>query len=484
MRTSMKRLGMLSIAIIASLSLFANSAFDHAYWVIKDGKFTNNISFKPYDGENETTKIPDKLVESSKDGVDAVEFRKLTKSYLDPRILFDENNLLNMSTNYILMMEYMIPKEHAGTKLIAGNKPLFIIGLAQTEDSLSIGNGAPACGSVVYIDAKWGKTNEWVSTYKYIFANPSVNTIHGLLFSYAREYLIGDMSVFPYIKNLCFIPTADNIKPFYAENFTFADDEIGHFYGESYNIFGPGKKQNDRITDKIFNGGIKPVVTENDINRKSYLRTFRNFIPDELGDSDGSGYIDCEILQALRIDADSIRDSIVIPGIQLPAGISKIYSEMLVKKFYAYDDVNVVDPLYPSVENKDMPIKYRFNTGEIIDVAKDTMKLLWTKYKGEVDVPAGATSVDLVFSPMACAYLVDEIILSSATFVDVKDVLAENNDFEIISYVDANGNIIVLNGELQAVYNMNGQIANINDKVVVILVKNEEGKMASKIVIR
>ena len=85
---------------------------------------------------------------------------------------------------------------------------------------------------------------------------------------------------------------------------------------------------------------------------------------------------------------------------------------------------------------------------------------------------------------MSVGYLVDEIILSSTAFVNVKDFLEENNHFEIISYVDAEGNIIVLNGELQAVYNMNGAIANKNDKVVVILVKNDEGKLASKIILR
>ena len=112
------------------------------------------------------------------------------------------------------------------------------------------------------------------------------------------------------------------------------------------------------------------------------------------------------------------------------------------------------------------------------------MKLIWTKYKGEVDVPTGATTVDIIFTPMDCAYLVDEIYLSASPTISVKDIIAENNGFEIISYVDGNGNIVVLNGEIEAMYNMNGKPATINDKIVVIVVKNEEGKKASKIIVR
>ncbi len=483
----MKRLHLLSLAIIASsMSLFAGSAFDYAYWIIKDGKFTNNFNVIHYD--DEAIKGSDDLVETSKDGVNAVEFRKKNTSFLDPRILFDTLNPLNLNTNYVMVLEYMIPAQHAGTQLVGesdGNKPLFIIGLTPTEKELrSSSYNAPHCPAVVFIDAKWGVTDQWVSTYKYVYANPSITSIQGMFLSYAREYLDGDMEVFPYIRNLCFIPTDDNVKPFYAENFTFANYTIGDFYGESYSIYSGNSKMNKKTTDAVFHGGIKPIITERDNESKIYLSTFRNFIPNELRNTDGSGYLDDEILQALLIESEAERDSVVIPGILLPAGISQIHSEMLIKKYYPYDNINDIDPLYPSVVNEDMPIKLKFNTGEIVDLARDTMKMIWTKYKGVVNVPAGATSVDLIFTPMACAYLVDEIILSASAFTDVKEFMAENNDFEIISYVDADGNIIVLNGELQAVYNMNGAIANKNDKVVVILVKNDEGKLASKIILR
>lgn len=482
----MKRISLLSIAIfVSAMNLFAGDAFDNAYWIIKDGKLVNNVSIKHYDDED--VNIPDELVESSKDGVDAIEFRKKTKSFLDPRILFDTLNPLNLNTNYIMVMEYMIPSEHAGIKLLGeenGNKPIFIIGLAPTEKELGGSYNAPHCPAVVYIDAKWGVTDQWVSTYKYVYANPSIQSLQGMYLTYAREYNNGDLEIFPYIRNLCFISTSDNVKPFYAENFTFANYSIGEFYGESYYIYHPNKKQNSKITNDVFHGGIKPVITEKDLENEVYLHTFRNFIPNELGDNDGSGYMDDEILQALLIESAEERDSVVIPGIQIPSGASKIYSEMLIKKYYKYEDIDVEDPAYPSVANVDMPIKFKFNTGEIVDVAKDTMKMIWTKFKGEVNVPSGATTVDIIFTPMACSYLVDEIFLSASPTVSVKNILSENNGFDIVSFVDENGNIIVLNGEIQAMYNMNGKPATINDKIVVIVVKNEEGKMASKIIVR
>jgi len=97
----MKRLHLLSLAIIASsMSLFAGSAFDYAYWIIKDGKFTNNFNVIHYD--DEAIKGSDDLVETSKDGVNAVEFRKKNTSFLDPRILFDTLNPLNLNTNYVM----------------------------------------------------------------------------------------------------------------------------------------------------------------------------------------------------------------------------------------------------------------------------------------------------------------------------------------------------------------------------------------------
>lgn len=471
----MKRLTLLAIAIITTMTCFAENAFDHAYWIIKDGKFTKNFNIKPYTDNS----AADSLVETIKDGVPAVEFRKITKDYLDPRILFDANDPLNLETNYIMVMEYMIPSQHADTNLIKeGNKPLFIIGLAPQESDLEAKN-APHSDALIFVDAKWGPTEQWVSTYKYVYANPAFKTMSGMILSYAREYRTGDITNFPYIRNLCFVPTEDNVKPFYAENFTSYN--IGEFYGEMHYIRHVSAKKDNMILEEYFNGGIKPVVTEGD--KSKGLRSFRDFVDDSLRNSDGSGYYDDEILQALRIESIATRDSVVIPGIAIPEGTKKIYSEMLIKK-YKNEDGASIDADYSVVANQDMPIKYKFNTGEIVDVANDTMKWIWTKFKGEVAVPEGATTVDLIFTPMEVGYLVDEILLSSAMFTDVKEFMAENNDFEIISYVDNDGKIIVLNGELQAIYNLNGRLASENDKVVVILVKNEKGKMASKIIIR
>lgn len=471
----MKKLALLSFSLFASIAgVFSADMFDNAYWIIKDGKMTDNISVLHYDDED--IKFPDVLVETTKDGVDAVEFQHISQDWLDPRLLFNPNNLPNLNTHYILMMEYMIPASHADTAIAQGNKPLFIIGLSPDIDGMD--KNAPHSDITVYIDAKWGPTEQWRTVYKYIYANPAYTTLSGMIFSYAREYQMGNLTEFAHIRNLCLVPSENNVKPFYAENFT--NYGIGEFYGEMHYLRHPSAKKEPKIT--AFNGGIKPTITEKD-GSSVYLRSFRDFIDDKLRNTDGSGYLDCEILQALRIESEQTRDSVVFEGIQIPAGTSQIFSEMLIKKYKNEDEASI-DADYSTVANVDMPIKFKFNTGEVVDVAKDTMKLIWTKYKGVVDVPAGATSVDLIFCPMAVGYLVDEIILSSAEFNDVKDFMAKHNNFEVIAYVDDNGNIIVLNGELQAIYNLNGRIASEKDKAVVILVKNEEGKTASKLMIR
>ena len=471
----MKRIKLLSIAIIASLAnIYAGDVFDNAYWIIKNGKFSSGISIMHY--KDEVAGKADQLVETTVNGVDAVEFRKTTTSWLDPRYILDSLAPLDLNTNYIMFFEYMIPADHAGTAYVAGNKPTFIIGLTTDAENMEAYN-APSSESVVYIDTKWGPTEQWVQKYKYVYACPSIDTIRGMIISYAREYGIGDMQTFPYIKNLCFIPTADNVKPFYAENFT--NRNICDFYAEKSYMHRLYKKQ---LKNGQFNGGIKPVVSEKDSTGIA-LYAFRDFVADSLRNTDGSGYLDCEILQAMRIESAAVRDSVVIPGIQIPAGTSQIFSEMLIKKYKNEDEASI-DEDFSTVANVDMPIKLKFNTGEIVDLARDTMKMIWTKYKGVVNVPAGATKVDLIFSPMSVGYLVDEIILSSTAFVNVKDFLEENNHFEIISYVDAEGNIIVLNGELQAVYNMNGSPATKNDKVIVIVVKNEKGQVSSKLMLR
>ena len=91
--------------------------------------------------------------------------------------------------------------------------------------------------------------------------------------------------------------------------------------------------------------------------------------------------------------------------------------------------------------------------------------------------------MDLIFGSMKVAYTVDEIMLSTKEFNGVKNFSAEPS-FSVEAYIDAYGNVVVLNGELVATYNLNGQKASIDDKAIIIVVKNEEGAIATKLMVR
>lgn len=473
----MKKLILSLASAFASVAAFAELDYSNAYWVIKDGKMTDKVTYVPY--SDLAAKIPDQMVDSTINGENAVAYKHLSKHYLDVRLRFDPEDKLDLSKNYVLVMEYMIPDAHADLKLLKedGNKPLFILGYSQTEKSLDKIN---CTHSEAYsmIDAKWGVTGEWVTVNKYIYSAPSVTTLEGMIFSYAREYLDGDMEEFPFIKNLGFVSLKEG-KPFYAENFDGFG--LGEFYYEKNDISEewPVGTANAPVS---FIGGVTPVITAEyaeyaDGEGISALTAFRDFQKDKDRDQDASGLMDDELLHALQVETN--RDSIIFPGIQIPSGIKKFYSKMLIKKHKNEDDLWEDSEDYADY---DLPILLRFDNGETIDLAKDTIKPYWTLFEAEVNVPGEAKSFDLVFKAGKAGYLVDEINFNANATNDVYQIGADA--FDVIAYVDENGDIVVVNGDLVAVYNIDGRTASKNDKAVVIVVKNENGQLASKIMLR
>jgi hypothetical protein len=303
-----------------------------------------------------------------------------------------------------------------------------------------------------------------------------------MIVSYAREYLNGDMTEFPYIKNLGFVSIKEG-KPFYAENFDGYG--LGEFYGESLDI-SELSPIGTALEPVSYLGGIRPIVTANDVSYaddygRPALTAFRDFRKDIERDQDGSGYIDCELLHGLQMETN--RDSVVFPGIKIPAGTDTIFSKMLLKK-HKNEKKRWKDADSTVFLNEDLPIVLKVNTGEIVDLAKDTIKMIWTKFEGEVKVPAGAESFDLIFKSGKAGYLADNIMFSSKKFADVKVNQVDADAFDIVAYVDKNGDIVVVNGELVAAYNMEGRVATKADKVVAIVVKNDKGQLASKVILR
>lgn len=463
----MKKIALLTFSVVASIASSLALNFDNAYWVIENGKLSNNVTVREYD----SSIVPDpNYIEegTAPDGTPAVAYKQISTSTSYPDVKLEFTTPLDLTKNYILVMEYMIPASHAEENLIPANKPLFIMALHDNAEKLdSWGVNSDSVISTFYIDAKYSPANEWVTVCKYAFGNPTRTTSMGMIISYAREILDGSISEFAQIKSLAFVADEENVKPFYAENFTHVGTD---FWNES------GSTTPNAASS--FTGGVKPTG--------KVVKTFRCFEDGTTKNQDGSGYLDCELMHGLSV-ASNRKDDIIFDTIALPAGIQEIHSEMLIK--YRQDTKNDTKSL-ADVSDVDLPITLTFKDanreviGEAVDLAKDTLKGIWTKYKGVVPVPAGAAYVALTISKLEATYVVDNIILSATTFTNVEDFLAENNAFEVKAYIDANGNIVVLNGELQAVYNLNGSVATVNDKAIVIVVKNEEGKVAAAKLIR
>ncbi|MBR5373193.1 MAG: hypothetical protein IK131_00795 [Paludibacteraceae bacterium] len=474
----MRKLFLLSCTLLASVaSVFAEYDSDK-YWLVKDGKMvTENVTTSPYTGRKveRGIVIPSQMKDTVVDGEDRVVYRQLSSDYLDVKLKIDSLNPIDLSKYYVMVLEYMIPEEHKDFAFMSGdndrNKPMFIIGMQDSMSAIEKEPDPNKCPLYVTIDAKFGKANKWVEVKKYLYANPSIKTIGGMVFSYAREK--ADTVNFPYIRNF-YIESMEEGKPFYAENF---DCPINNpLYIE---------KTYPTVAKVTYTGGIVPVLSETETVpyvKENELVWFRDYMPDSVRGTDGSGYMDDEILHGLQVEAQ--RDSIVFPGIQLPEGTKQFKSEMIVKKHKNDKTESRWDDADPAtvVNVMDVPIKVRFNTGEIVDLDNNKLQMIWTKNENIVNVPAGATSMDLIISSLPVGYLVDNIMFTALNSDGVNDVTADA--FEINAYIDANGNVVVLNGELLATYNMNGQVASINDKAIVIIVKGENGAIAAKTLIR
>lgn len=476
----MRKLFLLAISFIASVaSSFAGAQSDGKYWIIQDGRLCSDVEVMPY--PDKPWNKPNFLKDTVVNGVNAMYYQQRSTSYLDVKLRLDSMSPMDLSKNYVMVLEYMIP--NAMTTVIDSNistvdkKPLFIIGMENSYETIESTPNPPHCSISMYIDGKYGPFDTWVTAKRYVYDNPEIKTIGGIVFSFARE-IKSDIGVYPLIKNFYFEKFESDDKPFYAENFD--NYKLGEFYNESFRL---GVKQIEIAT---FNGNIKPILTQADIDKAKANESFpfiifRDFLPDSLNGHDGSGYYDCDLLHALQVEPE--RDSIVFGGIAIPEGCTKIYTQMLMK-MHKNEGRWVIDPADSlAALDQDMPIKLKFDNGEVVDITEDPLKRQWTLYNGEVTVPSGATTVDLIFGSIKVGYLVDEVMLTTKPINKTKDI---NNldQFNVEAYIDADGNIVVLNGDLIAAYNLNGKLATINDKAIIIIVKNNEGAIGTKKLIR
>lgn len=468
----MKKLFLLFTTLFASVAATFAGESDN-YYIIKDGRLSENVQIMPYkESDYDDSNL---LLDTIVDGENLMYYVQRSLSFLDVKLNL-EAQPLDLNENYVMVLEYYMSKKCL--KAVASEcnkKPLFIIGFEPDYATIEKRPNAQKCSASVMIDGKYNPTDEWTTAERYVYANPNDQVIKGMVFSFARE-LHRDIQHYPLIRNFYFKKMDE--KPFYAECFDgYGYGTYSDFYNEKIEVY---------LQEAKFLGGITPTVSEKDSaiawdNYTEPIVLFRDFLPDSLKGTDGSGYYDCDLLHALQMEPN--RDSVVFKNIPLPKNCDKIHSQMLVKMHKNEGRWNIASADSAEAHDIDMPIRVKFNNSdEIFDLANDTAKKVWTLYNGELDVPEGATSMDLIFGSMKVAYLVDEIMLSTKEFNGIANFKA--NAFDVIAYVDNNGEIVVLNGELIASYNLNGQIATKDDKVVIIVVKNEEGTIASKLMIR
>ncbi|MDO4526111.1 MAG: hypothetical protein Q4B61_12365, partial [Bacteroidales bacterium] len=90
----MKKLLLSIVSLIASTSVFAELSFDKAYWIIKDGKLTDNVEIYEYDPEDLDGKVPSELKDTTVDGENLVVYKQLSDDYLDVRLKFNSDKPL------------------------------------------------------------------------------------------------------------------------------------------------------------------------------------------------------------------------------------------------------------------------------------------------------------------------------------------------------------------------------------------------------
>lgn len=475
----MRKLFLLTSMLFAAVSSIFAGKQGSEYYIIKDGKLCDDVQIIPYEPEDYDNS--NLLIDTVIGGENVVCYVQRSVTFLDVKLKLDSLAPLNLYDNYVMVLEYMLPSEqHDDLISNCFKKPLFIIGYEPDFATVEKTPNAQKCSVSTMVDGKYVETDTWVTAEKYLYSHPSVSTIRGMVFSFARE--TKNVTYNAYIKNFYFKRMSTGVKPFYAESFDgYGFGSISDFYNEIIKV---------KLKKCQFLGGITPTVTQKDSiwaedNYTSPLILFRDFLEDEMYEvgHDGSGYLDCELLHSLQMKPN--RDSVVFENIPLPQDHGFIHSKMLMKMHKNQGRWEIAPEDSAEALTIDVPIRVKFNNcDEIFDLTLDTLKGVWTEYMGKLPVPDGATSMNLIFGSMKVGYLVDEIMFSDVPFTGLNDILNSAPRFNVDAYVDANGNIVVLNGELIATYNMKGQIASEADKTVVIFVKNEEGAVASKVMVK
>ena len=430
----MRKVGLLFFALA---SCCASAFAGDAYYLIKDGKFQNGVTFAPFEDDEKT----DNVIEEG-DGYATIKHLGGFEKTLETRLSGMDFNIGGKT----MVIEYMVDGMdiyndengiNGGNTCEAISKPTIIIecfdeeGMSWLDKFSDATNSKEHLLSKISIDGKSeGCDTKWQTYREYAYPCKSNAQVKNILIAYKREVPKISESVLK-IKNFYFENDYDNY-PIYGCQF------LG---GNLYEEFQPLSGITDEsITKLLYQDGLA-------------LRWDRTILPVDRKDaqlfisyegelSDGSGVPASEVNATLVIlsPASQYKEgypySIWFDTIPLPeeaAKEGKIKVECLAKHYgkeVSYTLVGNVDGI-----NQDelLPIYISFdNSTEAVPAFKDSIiNGTWTKEVGEIDVPAGAKSIFVEFRQNEkVSYLVDKFLI---TYKSKNGVATVNGDGTTLS---------------------------------------------------
>lgn len=389
----MKKVNLLALAALTSVG----SAFAETYNIITDGVLNADYALMETTNTLETAAGPD--------GKNAA---KLTHDAEYSHVGIDMSKApIDMTKAYMIEMEYAITPEalEGATSLWSDKKPFFIIGASNVDIEGGAEVTVNKADAVISFDGKMVNGQESVAnTYykdvRYMYANPNVTSINVLAVSFCWEI---DETYVAYIKNMKIFSPDDCAKPFYAEDFESCNGKVA-VYSDNTNA---GKLKAEQMHGNATLNSDELITLKRDWQ--------------EGGLADGSGYyLDDEQYHALVV----AKDQKISITVALPEGIQTIYSSLLAK--YQWEE-ETETAFYAAAQPMNAKLVFNDAAATSAQLASvDTIPNDRAKLNGQIAVPAGATSVDIVFdnSDGEFNYMIDDLQLSTCASVDVEEAVA------------------------------------------------------------
>lgn len=495
----MKKVGLLFFALA---SCCAGAFAGDAYYLIKDGKFQNGVTFSPFEDEEKG----DNVIEEG-NGYATIKHNGSWEKSLETRLIGMEGLHIGKKN---LVIEYMVDAldifndengETGGNTCEQKSKPTIIIECFDEENMAWVDSYTDASESrshiltKIGIDAKTeGCEKDWQTYNEFSFANRNTE-VKTILIAYKREVTKSSGSILK-IKNLYFETDAEKY-PIYGCQFLGSN-----LWEERQQLSTLARDPYDKL---LYQDGI---TLNWDKSIKSVEKKDAHlFISYEGGVDDGSGVPASEINTCLPILAPGMRyqtdetpysiwfDTIPLPEEAVKEG--KVRLECYAKH-HGQEDIELVGNVNGVNEDELLPIYVSFdNSKEAVPAFKDSIiNGTWTKEVGLIDVPAGAKSIFIEFrqNPQV-SYLVDKFVISYKGKVGVATVNGESKTLtvypnpvsEAIEFAGIEDiqsvEIVSLNGAAKACKVVNNKV-NVSElaagEYVIIVNKNITGKFIKK----